>query len=289
MEYRVEKIIGRGTFGVVYLTSSKNLLGRGEEQERYALKKVFQKNTHQNRELLILRRISHPNIIRMYKYFYSGETKEGRYLNIFCEYLPEDLSGVISSHVFRREELLMYARQALDALAFLHAKGIAHRDLKPTNILVDKARGVLKLCDFGSAKEIEAGCKSIAYICSRYYRSPENLLGVEKYSTKVDVWSLGCVLSEMVAKAVLFKGLSTEDQLEKILSVTGGARVFGRAGCFLWREDVPGIKRHLEGLFEKEELSDFIELLGDMLVVDPGERSDTKDLLERAKRLEEGV
>ena len=79
----------------------------------------------------------------------------------------------------------LYIYQLARSVNYLHQLGICHRDIKPQNILLDHVAGVLKLCDFGSAKELTPSVRSISYICSRYYRAPELLLGSENYSTAI--------------------------------------------------------------------------------------------------------
>lgn len=100
------------------------------------------------------------------------------------------------------------------ALAYLHLMNIAHRDLKPQNLLVDPAVNKLCLCDFGSAKRISNPLKekSVSYISTRYYRAPELLLLSENYGIEVDIWAAGCVLAEMLRGGkVLFDGKSNAD------------------------------------------------------------------------------
>jgi glycogen synthase kinase 3 beta len=79
----------------------------------------------------------------------------------------------------------------------------------------------VQICDFGSAKELIGGKRSITYVCSRYYRAPELILGCSSYDTKIDVWSVGCVIAEMVTCLPLFDGESNEDQFVKIVKVLG--------------------------------------------------------------------
>jgi len=114
----------------------------------------------------------------------------------------------------------LYAYQMLRGLAHVHARAICHRDVKPQNLLISGGQ-VLKLCDFGTAKRLIAGEANRAYVCSRYYRAPELLLGATDYSTAVDLWSAGCVVAEMVTARPLFMGRNGVDQLVEIIRVLG--------------------------------------------------------------------
>lgn len=100
----------------------------------------------------------------------------------------------------------LYTYQICRALASLHGKGICHRDIKPQNLLVDPSSHVLKVCDFGSAKVLQKGEPNIAYICSRYYRAPELIFGATVYTTAIDMWSVGCVMAELLTGTPLFPG-----------------------------------------------------------------------------------
>mmetsp|Transcript_3964 Transcript_3964/g.3384 ORF Transcript_3964/g.3384 Transcript_3964/m.3384 type:complete len:224 (+) Transcript_3964:573-1244(+) len=106
-------------------------------------------------------------------------------------------------------------------LAYIHGKGICHRDIKPQNMLVDPTSQVLKICDFGSAKKLVKGEPNVAYICSRYYRAPELIFGATDYTTAIDVWSTGCCVAELMLGEPLFPGDSSIDQLVEIIKVMG--------------------------------------------------------------------
>ena len=99
------------------------------------------------------------------------------------------------------------------------ALNICHRDIKPSNILINEHAA--KLCDFGSAKVLNPGQKNIAYICSRYYRAPELLFGAVFYTYQVDIWSLGCVIAEMLTNHSLFEGSNSTAMLSKIIKCIG--------------------------------------------------------------------
>jgi len=98
-------------------------------------------------------------------------------------------------------------------LNYIHKIGICHRDIKPQNLLVDPTCHILKICDFGSAKRLKEGEKSTAYICTRYYRAPELLLGMTNYSNMIDMWAAGCVVAEMINGKIFFEGSDSANQL----------------------------------------------------------------------------
>ena len=115
----------------------------------------------------------------------------------------------------------LYAYQSFKALAYIHALGICHRDIKPQNLLVDPDSHELKVCDFGSAKRIAQGEVNVSYICSRYYRAPELIFGATNYGNSIDVWSVGCVIAELLLGQPLFPGDSGVDQLVEIIKILG--------------------------------------------------------------------
>ena len=98
-----------------------------------------------------------------------------------------------------------------------------HRDIKPTNLLVDPTCHILKVCDFGSAKQIDGDSskQSVSYICSRYYRAPELMFGARDYTTAIDIWSAGCVVSELILGEPIFKGEFKHSQLIEIINKLG--------------------------------------------------------------------
>lgn len=152
--------------------------------------------------------------------------KDEVYLNLVLEYIPETVYRV-ARHYSKTKQTIpisfikLYMYQLFRSLAYIHSLGICHRDIKPQNLLLDPDTGVLKLCDFGSAKLLIKGEPNVSYICSRYYRAPELIFGATDYTTMIDVWSAGCVLAELLLGQPIFPGDSGVDQLVEIIKVLG--------------------------------------------------------------------
>ncbi|KAL5529419.1 GSK1 [Sanghuangporus baumii] len=218
------KVIGNGSFGVVF---QARLVGGARDGDDIAIKKVLQDKRFKNRELQIMRLVSHPNVVDLKAFFYSnGEKKDEVYLNLVLEYVPETVYRASRHYVKLKQsmptlQIKLYMYQLLRSLAYIHSVGICHRDIKPQNLLLNPATGVLKLCDFGSAKILVAGEPNVSYICSRYYRAPELIFGATNYTTNIDIWSTGCVMAELMLGQPLFPGESGIDQLVEIIKVLG--------------------------------------------------------------------
>ncbi|WVF72369.1 hypothetical protein IAT40_007184 [Kwoniella sp. CBS 6097] len=224
------KVVGNGSFGVVFAAKMlpvKHDDGTEEPEAEIAIKKVLQDKRFKNRELQIMRLVSHPNVVDLKAFFYSnGDKKDEVYLNLVLEFVPETVYRA-SRHWAKLKQpmpmlqIKLYMYQLLRSLAYIHSVGICHRDIKPQNLLLNPATGVLKLCDFGSAKILIAGEPNVSYICSRYYRAPELIFGATNYTTNIDIWSTGCVMAELMLGQPLFPGESGIDQLVEIIKVLG--------------------------------------------------------------------
>jgi len=159
-------------------------------------------------------------------FYTNGDKADEVFLNLVLEFVPDTVYRV-SRHYSKLKQTMpyiyskLYTYQILRALAYIHSVGICHRDIKPQNLLLDPNTGILKLCDFGSAKQLVKGEPNVSYICSRYYRAPELIFGSTTYTTAIDVWSVGCVLAELLLGQPLFPGESGVDQLVEIIKVLG--------------------------------------------------------------------
>ncbi|EER18587.1 glycogen synthase kinase-3 alpha, putative [Perkinsus marinus ATCC 50983] len=219
--YKAQRIIGSGAFGVVYEAKVQ------ETGETVAIKKVFEDKRFKNRELPTLKQLKHPNIVTLKHAFHTAaETPTDLYLNLVMEYVPDNLYQVMKYYAkvkdYMPSQLVkLYSYQLLRAVGYVNAKGFAHRDIKPQNVLICPSTHTLKLCDFGSAKKLAMGEDNVAYICSRFYRAPELIFGSTGYTSKVDIWSTGCVIAEMCLGCPLFPGQTGVDQLVEIIKVLG--------------------------------------------------------------------
>lgn len=198
--------------------------------DKVALKKVIDIQEMDNidamrtlREMKICRHLrGHENIVRVVDVIPPTTCNE-RINEVYMvfEWMAGDLSKFIRSGAIQDTHVMGFTYQIIAALKYIHSAGIMHRDMKPSNILVNPA-GDIKLADFGLA--IGAAGKShqlINYVVTRWYRAPELLLDQKNYTASIDMWSTGCILGEMLARRPLFRGNSSKDQLRLILSLLG--------------------------------------------------------------------
>lgn len=213
--YKIVKKIGQGTFGKVYEAED-------DISQRVAIKRIEKSSNATSREVDILQMIDHEHCIKLIDVFYTSEdgSPNKKFQNLVLEYHPQTLFRFIQDRSCTPQLTKALFHQLCLAIQYIHHKQICHRDITPNNVLVS-SKGRMILADFGSAKQLEMNHISMSYVCSRYYRAPELLLGCSNYSLKVDIWSAGCVLAEMLMGRPIFPGINNSDQFMKIILVLG--------------------------------------------------------------------
>ncbi|XP_061175515.1 extracellular signal-regulated kinase 2-like isoform X1 [Saccostrea echinata] len=223
-KYEIKKRLGKGAYGIVWKAVDRRT------GEVVAVKKIFDAFRNQTdaqrtfREIMFLQEFGdHNNIIKLHNVI---KAENDRDIYLVFEFMETDLHNVIKRGSILKDvhkRYIMY--QLFKATKYLHSGNVIHRDQKPSNILLD-SECVVKVCDFGLARSLtqigvdaETGDPNLTeYVATRWYRAPEILLASHRYTKGVDMWSLGCILGEMLGGKPLFPGSSTLNQIEKIMS-----------------------------------------------------------------------
>ncbi|XP_057429415.1 probable serine/threonine-protein kinase At1g09600 isoform X2 [Lotus japonicus] len=213
--------IGQGTYSSVY--RARDL----ETNKIVALKKVRFANMDPEsvrfmaREILVLRRLDHPNVMKLEGMITSRVSGS---LYLIFEYMEHDLAGLAArpSINFTEAQIKCYMQQLLRGLEHCHSHGVMHRDIKGSNLLLDN-NGNLKIGDFGLATLVQPsqGQPLTSRVVTLWYRPPELLLGATDYGVAVDLWSAGCILAELFAGKPIMPGRTEVEQLHKIFKLCG--------------------------------------------------------------------
>jgi serine/threonine protein kinase len=242
-KYIIERIMGKGSYGVV--CAGRNL----ETNELVAIKKnkgifpckdpyEYEKKpikapSHYRsvlsqkrilRELKILIHLQHQNIVGLKDVIEPESYEQFGDVYFVTDLMEADLRDILDSDQELTDEHVQYFMfQILLAVYYMHSANVLHRDLKPENILV-KADCELKICDFGLARgmDFENDPKmSTNYVQTRWYRAPELLLDNDCVSKETDIWSIGCIMGELLGRRVMFRGSNPSDQLRQIIKKLG--------------------------------------------------------------------
>ncbi|KAI9849801.1 MAG: Mitogen-activated protein kinase [Sclerophora amabilis] len=262
--YNVTKELGQGAYGIV-CAATNDQTGEG-----VAIKKVtnvFSKKILAKRALREIKLLQH-----------------------FRELMECDLAAIIrSGQPLTDAHFQSFVYQILCGLKYIHSANVLHRDLKPGNLLVN-ADCELKICDFGLARgfsmdpEENAGYMT-EYVATRWYRAPEIMLSFQSYTKAIDVWSVGCILAELLGGRPFFKGRDYVDQLNQILHYLGtpNEETLSRIGSPRAQEYVRNLpfmpKKHFQHLFPNAN-PDALDLLDHMLAFDPSSRISVEEALE---------
>ncbi|XP_067234061.1 serine/threonine-protein kinase MAK isoform X3 [Chanodichthys erythropterus] len=215
--YTTLKQLGDGTYGSV-------LMGKSNESgELVAIKRMKRKfysweECMNLREVKSLKKLNHANVVKL-----KEVIRENDHLYFVFEYMKENLYQLMKDRenkMFTENEIRNIMFQVLSGLAFVHKHGFFHRDMKPENLLC-MGPELVKIADFGLAREIRSRPPYTDYVSTRWYRAPEVLLRSPVYSSPIDIWAVGCIMAELYTLRPLFPGNSEVDEIFKICQVLG--------------------------------------------------------------------
>ena len=268
-DYEKLEKLGNGSYGDVYRARDKRT------GELVALKQIRPNevcegiSTTTIREASLLQAVNHINLVSV-----KDVIVDDTFFSIVTEHLDTDLYNYFSASRkgLSKPLLKSYAFQLLCGVAYLHSHLIIHRDLKTQNLLIN-SEGLLKICDFGLGRSYLLNeSRYTPSMASLLYRAPEILLLSEEYTASSDMWSVGCIIGEMVHGKPIFPGESEIDQLNTIFKVIGTPkghplyerRVKGEAYCVSQGVD---LAEHIG--IEDPQLAD---LISKILVFEPNDR-----------------
>ncbi|KDR83706.1 hypothetical protein GALMADRAFT_205611 [Galerina marginata CBS 339.88] len=288
--YKIVSQVGEGTFGKVY-KACNTISGA-----HVALKRIRMESERDGfpvtamREIKLLQSLRHDNVVRLYEMMVSN----GSVYMVF-EYMDHDLTGVLSQNqfVFQDEHLKSLCHQMLAGLAYLHRKGVIHRDIKGSNILIN-SRGELKLADFGLARFYQKRRRAdyTNRVITLWYRPPELLFGATVYGPEVDMWSAGCIMLELFTKKPVFQGADEINQLEVIFKILGTPTPerWGDAANLPWYELVKpqqALPSRFREAFQRWMSPAALDLAEQLLTYDPMQRITASQAMDSAYFLEE--
>ncbi|XP_062841778.1 serine/threonine-protein kinase MAK [Trichomycterus rosablanca] len=214
--YTTLKQLGDGTYGSV-------LMGKSNESgELVAIKRMKRKfysweECINLREVKSLKKLNHANVVKL-----KEVIRENDHLYFVFEYMKENLYQLMKDRnkLFPESVIRNITFQILQGLSFIHKHGFFHRDIKPENLLC-MGPELVKIADFGLAREIRSRPPYTDYVSTRWYRAPEVLLRSSIYSSPIDLWAVGCIVAELYTLRPLFPGNSEVDQIFKVCQVLG--------------------------------------------------------------------
>ncbi|WJX44243.1 Mitogen-activated protein kinase ntf6 [Trifolium repens] len=213
--------VGRGAYGIVCCATN------ADTNEGVAIKKIgdaFDNRIDAKRtlrEIKLLCHMDHDNVIKIKDIIKPADKEKFNDVYIVYELMDTDLHQIIQSNQALTDEHCQYfLYQLLRGLKYIHSANVLHRDLKPSNLLLN-ANCDLKICDFGLARTTSETDFMTEYVVTRWYRAPELLLNCSEYTAAIDVWSVGCILMEILRREPLFPGKDYVQQLSLITELLG--------------------------------------------------------------------
>jgi len=221
--------IGEGAYGMVVSAIDNAVTDPDSRDRKVAIKKIspFEHQTYCQRtlrEIKILTRFTHENIIDIRDIIRSTSIDQMKDVYIVQCLMETDLYKLLKTQPLSNDHICYFLYQILRGLKYIHSANVLHRDLKPSNLLLNTTCD-LKICDFGLARVADPAHDHTGYlteyVATRWYRAPEIMLNSKGYTKSIDIWSVGCILAEMISNRPLFPGKHYLDQLNLILNVLG--------------------------------------------------------------------
>lgn len=271
--------IGEGAYGMVVSALD------GKENQKVAIKKIspFEHQTYCQRtlrEIKILMSFNHENIISIKDILRAPAIQQMKDVYIVQDLMETDLYKLLKTQHLSNDHICYFLYQILRGLKYIHSANVIHRDLKPSNLLLNTTCD-LKICDFGLARVADPEHDHTGflteYVATRWYRAPEIMLNSKGYTKSIDIWSVGCILAEMISNRPIFPGKHYLDQLNHILGVLGSPTqedlnciINDKARAYL--QSLPHKQRIAwNRLFPKAD-SNALDLLDKMLTFNPNKR-----------------
>ncbi|ONK61654.1 uncharacterized protein A4U43_C08F32200 [Asparagus officinalis] len=287
--YKIEEVIGKGSYGVVCSAIDTHA------GEKVAIKKINDIFEHVSdatrilREIKLLRILRHPDIVEIKHILLPPSRREFKDIYVVFELMESDLHQVIKANDdLTPEHYQFFLYQLLRGLKYIHTANVFHRDLKPKNILAN-ADCKLKICDFGLARvafnDTPTAIFWTDYVATRWYRAPE-LCGsfFSKYTPAIDIWSIGCIFAELLTGKPLFPGKNVVHQLDLMTDLLGtpSAEAIARVRNEKARRYLGGMRRKKPVPFsQKFPNADplALRLLERMLAFEPKDRPTAEEAL----------
>ncbi|XP_024228613.1 mitogen-activated protein kinase 12 isoform X1 [Oncorhynchus tshawytscha] len=280
--YRELKQVGTGAYGTVCSAQDRRTGVRVaiKKLHRPFQSKLFAKRAY--RELRLLKHMKHENVIGLLDVF-TSEISLDRFHDFYLvmPFMGTDLGKLMKMERLSQDRVQFLVYQILKGLKYIHSAGIIHRDLKPGNLSVNEDCE-LKILDFGLARQTDT--EMTGYVVTRWYRAPEVILNWMHYTQTVDIWSVGCIMAEMLLGKPLFKGNDHLDQLKEIMKITGTPTAdfvtkLQSQDAKNYIRSLPKVpKKDLHFIFSKAS-SDAVCVLERMLLLDPERRVSASEAL----------
>ncbi|KAM3870279.1 mitogen-activated protein kinase 12 [Diretmus argenteus] len=273
--YRDLKQVGTGAYGTVCSAVDSRAGSKVaiKKLHRPFQSELFAKRAY--RELRLLKHMKHENVIGLLDVF-TADLSLDRFHDFYLvmPFMGTDLGKLMKLQRLSDDKVQYLVYQMLKGLKYIHSAGIIHRDLKPGNLAINQDCE-LKILDFGLARQADS--EMTGYVVTRWYRAPEVILSWMHYTQTVDIWSVGCIMAEMLKGKPLFKGNDHLDQLTEIMKITGTP-----TQEFISKLQSDDAKSYIKSLpkVEKKDLQEVfsdvkpqaVSLLERMLLLDPESR-----------------